>query len=417
MAGPRLRAAFALEKIYDGIYIKDALQFDGLSPKDARLMEQIVYGCVRHRSYLDSIVNRYVRNHKRLETMIRCILQIGLYQIRFLDRVPAHAAVDEAVRSAKKIANVGAAGLVNGVLRAILREKEKAFRIVEKDPVRRLSIQYSFPEEWVRHFQPILKEETEAFFRALSKPAPLTVRPVGIDRDTLAHMLEAVGYSSKPSPASDIALDIADPWGLFSGDAFRSGAFYVQDAASMHVVELFTPDRDARALDLCAAPGGKSFQMAEIFASVDAFDVSPARLAIMNENIERLQIQNVHTQVNNALKPVRDTSYDRILLDAPCSGFGLIRRKPEIKWRVRTEDLKDLARVQRKMLENAYGALSRGGELVYSTCTVTLEENEGVLQSFLSDHPECTLKGGGERFWPHKRHTDGFSMACIVRKE
>ena len=138
---------------------------------------------------------------------------------------------------------------------------------------------------------------------------------------------------------------------------------------------------------------------------------------MMDENIRRLGYKNITTAVRDAKTPLPKKKYDRILVDAPCSGLGLIRRKPEIKYRVSLKDCLQLARIQRLILENAYDALNAGGELVYSTCTVTVEENEGVLHSFLSDHPECRLKEKGIRYWPHRHGTDGFTMACIVRKD
>lgn len=414
---PRFSALKALQAVHKGSYIEDALEFDGLNDKDRRLMETIVYETVRHQIFLDSVIDRYVRVPDQLQHTIRLILRMAVCQMRFLDRIPDHAIVDESVRLTKIVANRGASGLVNGVLRSIIRSGEDAFSIKEDDAIKAMSIRYSFPEAWVIYFKRLLKDDLEPFFRATLERAPLSLRAICGERNRLEIALEKEGYEFERSKIREEALIISNPSGLFDTEAYREGTFYVQDEASQKVVDLFTDKADAEALDLCAAPGGKSFQMAERFARVDACDISKERLARMEENIGRLGYKNIETIVRNGKTPLPKKQYDRILVDAPCSSLGLLRKKPEIKYRLKPEDLGYLARTQRLLLENAYAVLKEEGELVYSTCTVTLEENEGVLASFLSDHPECRLKEKGMRYWPHRQNTDGFSMAIIVRKD
>lgn len=416
MRNPRFLALTTLEKVEAGAFIQEAFDPKGLKDVDRNLAETIVYGTVQNKLFLDHVIDRFVKKPENLDQNIRHLLRMALYQMHFLDRVPDHAVVSETVKMAKVISNVGAAGLVNGVLRQVVRQKEDAFHIRGEDEVTRLSVTYSFPKEWVVYFQQLLKDETEDFLKSTFEPAPLTLRPVSVDLTSLMAELEEEGFhcdAMKPFPA----VVVKKPRGLFETSAYKEGRFYVQDAASQEVVGLFTPDKDAEAMDLCAAPGGKSFQMAELFSHVDAFDSSPERLMRMEENIRRLGYKNIATAVRDGKMPLPKKKYDRILVDAPCTGLGLIRRKPEIKYRVGREDVLQLARVQRRLLENAYGALNDGGELVYSTCSVTVEENEGVLHSFLTDHPECRLKEKGTRYWPHRHGTDGFTMACIVRKD
>lgn len=416
MRNPRFLALTTLEKVENGAFIQDAFDPKSLKEADRNLAEIIVYGTVQNKLYLDHIIDRFVKKPENLDKNIRQLLRMALYQMHFLDRVPDHAVVNETVKMAKIITNVGASGLVNGVLRQVIREGEEAFAVHADDEVRRLSLTYSFPETWVRYFQHLLKDEVEAFLKSTFDPAPLTLRPVFISDEALINELEDEGFHCE-SIKSHPAVVVKNPSGLFETAAYNEGRFYVQDAASQGVVGLFTPDKEADAMDLCAAPGGKSFQMAEIFSHVDAFDSSAERLVRMEENIRRLGYENITTAVRDGKTPLPKKKYDRILVDAPCTGLGLIRRKPEIKYRVGIDDVLQLARVQRLLLENAYGALKEGGELVYSTCSVTVEENEGVLHSFLSDHSECRLKEKGTRYWPHRHGTDGFTMACIVRKD
>lgn len=416
MRNPRFLALTTLEKVEAGAFIQEAFDPKGLKDVDRNLAETIVYGTVQNKLFLDHVIDRFVKKPENLDQNIRQLLRMALYQMHFLDRVPDHAVVSETVKMAKVISNVGAAGLVNGVLRQVIRQKEDAFHIRGEDEVTRLSVTYSFPKEWVVYFQQLLKDETEDFLKSTFEPAPLTLRPVSVDLASLMAELEEAGFHCDAMKSFPAAV-VKKPRGLFETSAYKEGRFYVQDAASQEVVGLFTPDKDAEAMDLCAAPGGKSFQMAELFSHVDAFDSSPERLMRMEENIRRLGYKNIATAVRDGKTPLPKKKYDRILVDAPCTGLGLIRRKPEIKYRVGREDVLQLARVQRRLLENAYGALNDGGELVYSTCSVTVEENEGVLHSFLTDHPECRLKEKGTRYWPHRHGTDGFTMACIVRKD
>lgn len=416
MRNPRFLALTTLEKVEAGAFIQEAFDPKGLKDVDRNLAETIVYGTVQNKLFLDHVIDRFVKKPENLDQNIRQLLRMALYQMHFLDRVPDHAVVSETVKMAKVISNVGAAGLVNGVLRQVIRQKEDAFHIRGEDEVTRLSVTYSFPKEWVVYFQQLLKDETEDFLKSTFEPAPLTLRPVSVDLESLMEELEEAGFHCDAMKSFPTAV-VKKPRGLFETSAYKEGRFYVQDAASQEVVGLFTPDKDAEAMDLCAAPGGKSFQMAELFSHVDAFDSSPERLMRMEVNIRRLGYKNIATAVRDGKMPLPKKKYDRILVDAPCTGLGLIRRKPEIKYRVGREDVLQLARVQRRLLENAYDALNDGGELVYSTCSVTVEENEGVLHSFLTDHPECRLKEKGTRYWPHRHGTDGFTMACIVRKD
>ncbi len=416
MRNPRFLALTTLEKVEAGAFIQEAFDPKGLKDVDRNLAETIVYGTVQNKLFLDHVIDRFVKKPENLDQNIRQLLRMALYQMHFLDRVPDHAVVSETVKMAKVISNVGAAGLVNGVLRQMIRQKEDGFHIRGEDEVTRLSVAYSFPKEWVVYFQQLLKDETEDFLKSTFEPAPLTLRPVSVDLASLMAELEEAGFHCDAMKSFPAAV-VKKPRGLFETPAYKEGRFYVQDAASQEVVGLFTPDKEAEAMDLCAAPGGKSFQMAELFFHVDAFDSSPERLMRMEENIRRLGYKNIATAVRDGKMPLPKKKYDRILVDAPCTGLGLIRRKPEIKYRVGREDVLQLARVQRRLLENAYDALNDGGELVYSTCSVTVEENEGVLHSFLTDHPECRLKEKGTRYWPHRHGTDGFTMACIVRKD
>lgn len=405
-------------------YLKDSLEkkYKNIEDeRDRRLLHEITYGVVRNQIYLDYIIEKFLKKNKKPEKKIQIILRIALFQMYFLDKIPEHAILNEAVESAKKIVGFNSTSFVNGILRNILRNKKEAFEVNEKDPYLKLSIEYSFPYSWVKYFQNFFPlEELKKFLYSNNLNPPFTIRAVGIKRDDLANTLLEAGFDLDYCKYSDQALSIKNPSNIFNHPLYKNGNIYVQDEASQMVVKQFTKQGTYRALDVCAAPGGKTFQLMEYFdLGVVASDISKKRLKILLENKNRLKLPEVPLEViqHNASMVKREWHglFDRILVDAPCSGLGLIRRKPEIKNRIKLQDSKDLSKVQLKILESAAYSLSINGELVYSTCTVTKEENEYVINEFLEKHKNFTVQKDWVRFWPHIHSTDGFSMICLKR--
>lgn len=413
-----------LEYVENNGYLKDGVErvYPFISDKrDRALVHEVSYGVVRNQIFLDYVIDMHLRTGSKIEKKIRLLLRIALYQVYFLDRIPLHAIVNEAVESAKKISSKGASNLVNGLLRTVIRNKDRAFEILERDPLKKLSIEYSFPLEWVRYFDKQLnREQLIKFLSICNEPAPFVIRACGIDVLDLKKNLEEEGFETKLGSYSKQSLYIMNPQDIFFSKPYKEGYFYVQDEASQMVCSLFENKGAYRGLDICAAPGGKTFQLMErAQLGVLAADVNKRRMKVLVENKNRLKLPEspLDIAIHNASKenPNWENRFDMVIVDAPCSGLGLVRRKPEIKNRISLQDCKDLSKVQLNILENASKTLQVKGELVYSTCTVTLEENEQVLETFLQRHRNFTIKKDWQRYWPHLHGTDGFSMICLTR--
>ncbi len=404
-----------------GTFYEDALlsvQDKITNPKDRGLTIEIVQGTLRNKLYLEYVLSKFSKiKVNKLHLPVYHVLLMSLYQIHFLDKVPEHAILNEAVELTKKWGNKGSAGFVNGVLRNVIRKKDMAFKISIDDPMKYLSIKYSMPLEWTNYFVTKLgREEAELFFKACIERAPFIIRAKKLHE--LTEELESLGYEVRKAPLAKNSLIIENPTGIFETKAYREGRFYVQDDASQYVVENFEQERVSQSLDICAAPGGKSFQLAEISDEVLAADKSKSRLRVMRENIERLKIDNIKVIRHNGEKynPMWDQSFDRVLVDAPCSGMGLLRGKPEIRYHTKQIDSKNLSKIQLKILTNASKAVKLGGELIYSTCTVTYEENEEVIAKFLNQNIDF-IAHEPIRLWPHRDQCDGFFIQKLTRKE
>lgn len=404
-----------------GTFYEDALlsvQDKIKNPKDRGLTIEIVQGTLRNKLFLEFVLSKFSKiKINKLHPPVYYIMLMSLYQIHFLDKVPDHAIINEAVELTKKFGNRGSAGFVNGVLRNIIRNRDRAFKIEIEDPIKYLSIKYSMPMGWTNYFVKMLgRHEAELFFKACLDRSPFIIR--GKNVVELTETLEEQGFDVKKAPLAKNSLLIENPAGIFETKAYREGRFYVQDDASQYVVENFDSKKVSQSLDLCAAPGGKSFQLAEISDEVLSADKSKSRLRVMRENIERLKINNIKVIRHNGEKynPKWDLSFDRVLVDAPCSGLGLLRGKPEIKYHTKLRDSKNLSKIQFNILTNASKAVKLGGELIYSTCTVTYEENEGVIEKFLESNDDF-IAHEPVRLWPHRDHCDGFFIQKFTRKE
>ena len=409
------------------------LRRDGLSGPEAALCSRIVYGVMQNRLLLDFYLGAWCSQKvDHLQPPLLEILRIGAYQILFLDKIPHSAAVNQAVEQAKDNGRAKAAGLVNAVLRQLSRNKGHLPKIPDQDALHSLSIRYSHPKWLVKRLQAILGPETEACLAADNAPAPLTIQvnPLKTTAEELTAELEASGVTVRPHPWVSGCLELDHAGDLTALAPFRAGKFLVQDPAARLVSQIAGVGPGMRVLDVCAAPGGKSFSAA--FAMEDqgeilACDLHENKLKRIREGAERLGLACIQTTAadGRVFRPEWEAAFDVVLVDAPCSGLGIIRKKPDVRYK-KPDDLFALPVIQRAILDNAARYVKPGGTLVYSTCTILPEENEGVSDSFLAEHPDfgrtpfALSEPVGETegqvtLWPHRHGTDGFYICRMTR--
>lgn len=431
MKNIRQRALFVIDHVfYKGAFLEEELEIlksSKLEERDYQFIRELATGVVRHRSYLDYIIakNSNVK-FKKIHPLILSILEMGLYQCYFMDRVPDHAIVSQSVELAKTYGNRGSVSFVNGILRNLV--KKEMPKVVSKDPVERLSLQYSHPKWYVEYFY---RQKgllfTEELLWANNQPYSLSFRinTLCSSKKILQEKLENRGYQWREGNLEE-SFFIDNPSHIFETKEFLEGEFYAQDEASMMVAKILAPQKGEFILDLCAAPGGKTTHMAALMdneGEIIACDKSKHKLNFMEENCRRLHVTNVKGMVNDAIKKNRNfiDSFDAVLVDAPCSAVGLYRKKPDIKWNRSRKDIESLAQIQLKILSNAAQYVKKGGRLVYSTCSVTPWENEEVLQKFMEQNEEFyfeKVEGENVRYYfPHQDHTDGFAVAVAKKKE
>ncbi|HEX7118064.1 MAG TPA: 16S rRNA (cytosine(967)-C(5))-methyltransferase RsmB [Longimicrobiales bacterium] len=365
-----------------------ARTLERVAVRDRPWVQELVYGTFRLRGRIDWMLDRLVRRGiASLEPDVLDILRLGAYQLLEMGSVPAYAAVSQAVEMAKRVAGKGGGGLVNGVLQSLRRRRDALeFPAFGRDPVGHLSEWGSHPrwlvERWVDRFG---AEGARRLVEANNARPELYIRAVCTTADDARARLEAAGIESEPVPFAPDALRIVPPAG--AREALAVVPSVVQDPAAGSVVRYAAVPEGARVADLCAAPGGKAVALAERARSVVAADVSFARMARVRENAGRIGGLSVHGLVADARWPaVREA--DVVLVDVPCTGTGTLRRHPDGKWRLAPTDLSALAELQREILDAAAEVVRPGGLLIYSTCSLEPEENEGQVDAFLERHPE-----------------------------
>jgi 16S rRNA (cytosine967-C5)-methyltransferase len=426
-----------MDPLFDAFVTEDPL----LTDLDKAFAREIVYGVLRWRGRLDWIIAAYSRiKPSRLERAILAILRMGAYQILFMDRVPAAAAVDESVKLAKGLRKKETTAFVNGLLRGIAeKRKEITYPDAQTQPIEYIAAFHSHPawlvSRWVKHYG---VEETIALCLANNQFPPLIVRvnTLKTSREQVIQQLHDEGIEASPTPFSPVGLCIKDPPSLASWGPLQQGWLQVQDEAAQLVSLVLAPKPRERILDLCAAPGGKTTHLAELMQNqgeIIAVDVSQTKLAIIKENCERLGITIVKPLALDATRPLPflPGSFDACLVDAPCTGLGTLRRHPEGKWRIKEADISRLQEMQGQIMRQAAPLVKQGGVLVYSTCTLTAEENEGVIEVFLAEHKEFSLEHAERllpkgcealvdekdyfRTFPHRHNMDGFFAARMSR--
>ena len=417
-------------------YLKHAIREGGLDRRDGALCTRLCYGVLQNKLLLDWRLARVCSIRlEKLDLKVLCDLRVAAYQILFLDKIPPSAAVNEAVELAKKHGrSPRAAGLVNGVLRALLREEGPEVR--GEDEIDTLSIQYSHPRWLVEEFAGLLgMEGARALLQADNEQPPITaqVNPLKTTAEELAEELRGGGAEVRPHPWLPDCLLFTGAGDLERLDAFRRGEFYVQDAASRLAVMAANPQPGQRVLDCCAAPGGKSFAAAILMedqGELISCDIHPHKIKLLEAGRDRLGLATIKPTLQNAAQRREDweDGFDAVLADVPCSGLGIIRKKPDIRYK-EPGPLAGLPRVQRGILDNCARYVRPGGVLVYSTCTLLRRENEEVALGFLSDHPGFRAEGfrlpeyvgdartGMLTLWPHRQGTDGFFISKFRKEE
>ncbi|HHY36740.1 MAG TPA: 16S rRNA (cytosine(967)-C(5))-methyltransferase RsmB [Firmicutes bacterium] len=427
---------------YANLLLPQMLAREKLSPQDRALATELVYGTLRWQKRLDWIIGAFSKRPlEKLDPWVRNILRLGAYQLCFLAGIPPHAAIYETVQLMKNYGHRGNVAFVNGVLRSILREGKKVqFPRVEEEPAAHLAVVYSHPqwlvERWLSRWG---FAETKALLAANNQPAPLGLR-VNTLKTTpaeLQRMLEREGVQATPGRYLPEALLAEHAASLEQLASFRAGFFQVQDEASQLAVHVLAPRPGERILDACAAPGGKTTHIAQLMGdegAIWASDVHPHKLDLIRENCRRLGIKSVHVVARDARKWGEDCkgAFQRVLVDAPCSGTGVLRRRPDARWRKRPADLEELPALQLEILRGVAPCVAVGGTLVYSTCSLEWEENQAVVQAFQQAEPAFrldnltpylppglespTAREGYIQLFPHQHGTDGFFVARLVRE-
>jgi len=430
---PRKIAFEVLERVENGAFADLALDgalecLPGIDPRDRGLITELVYGVLRYRGRLDFALQQFCRKPlAKVEPTVRTLLRLGSYQILLLDRIPDHAAVFETVQLARQLKLQRATGFINGILRSLQRQADTLpWPDRQREPLAYLEHFLSLPrwlaKAWHEEFG---AEEACTLAGAMLQPAPYSVRTntLKTDRNSL---LETLGKMGCEAHATRFAPEgvLITRGGTRHLEGHAEGLFQLQDEASMLIAHLLAPRPGERILDACAAPGGKTTHMAALTdngADIVALDLHPRRVELITRGAERLGCRGIEGRtwdLTRAPDFLEAASFDRILVDAPCSGLGVLRRNPEIRWRRRPADVKDMAHQQATILNNVAPLLRPGGRLVYSLCTFGPEETDGVVQSFLAKHPDfvrCDLRDGTPKAW-HTLFDDGGSLRTLPHR-
>ncbi|MBR2616390.1 MAG: 16S rRNA (cytosine(967)-C(5))-methyltransferase RsmB [Clostridia bacterium] len=407
---------------YANLELDATLRDASLSPEDRALYGQLYLGVVEKKITLDYLISRV--SSEPLHTMDKralCLLEMGAYQILYLDRIPDHAAIFEAGEIAKRHCR-SRTGLINAVLRRISAEKETLPELLKIPGKKGLALRYGYPRYLVGIWQEAYgRERCERILEAQNHKAALTLRvnTLKIGLSDYCKRLEEEGIPHHVNPLCRNGVTVergGNPTGL---PGFSEGLFFVQDAAAAHAVDRLEASVGDRVLDLCAAPGGKSFGAAMDMngqGEIVSTELHPGRLRLIREGAERLGLACIRCRTGDSSVPLSEDreAFDRVICDVPCSGWGVIAKKPDIRHKAK-EESEGLPALQYAILEAGAAALKRGGRLVYSTCTLNPKENEEVTDRFLSLHPEFVRHGEKETVFPVGGENDGFFCDCLEK--
>ncbi|HUF28088.1 MAG TPA: 16S rRNA (cytosine(967)-C(5))-methyltransferase RsmB [Gemmatimonadaceae bacterium] len=401
-----------------------------LDARDRRWTQELLFGMLRRRSWLDAVLSARVRGGlARLDADLIDLLRLGAYQLLYMGSVPAYAAIAQTVELAKNRHGLGASKLANAVLRRLDRERNELTVPEPTDPVDALASSHSHPRwlvaRWVGRWG---AEQTELLLRANNTEGPLVARPYGIVREQLEATLESTGVQVEEVPLVGDSLHlVSSVSSLTELGAFKKGLFFLQDPASTLITMYAAIAEGAVVADLCAAPGGKSLELARTASLVIAGDLSYRRLQRVVSNLRRLEVRHVHPVAADARFPAI-APVDAVLVDVPCTGTGTFRRHPDARWRLKPSDLAVMGALQRAIIRSAASVVKPGGLLIYSTCSLEPEENDAQVESFLAERPEWRLEpppegavpsevldAGRLRVLPQRHGTDGAFAARLRR--
>ena len=400
-----------------------------LDARDRRWTRELVYGMLRTRASIDTILSDRVRGGlARLDPDVIDLLRLGVYQLLNMGSVPAYAAIAQTVELAKRRHGIGASKLVNAVLRRTDRERDQLIAAAPSDTVDALALKYSHPRWLIARWIDLWGEQdTERLLTLNNADAPVAIRPYGIVREQLEAMMEAAGVHVADAPYARDSIAISGGTTFTELGAFKKGLFFVQDPAATLVTEYAAVPTGATVADLCAAPGGKALELSRTAGTVVASDKSFGRLQRLLANQRRLESVNLLPFVGDARNPaIRPV--DAVLIDVPCTGTGTFRRHPDARWRIKVSDIAVMSALQKLILRAAAKTVKPDGLLIYSTCSLEPEENDAQIDSFLSDNlnwilepppegsvPPELLDGGRLRVLPHRHGTDGAFAARLRR--
>ncbi|MFD1360287.1 16S rRNA (cytosine(967)-C(5))-methyltransferase RsmB [Lentibacillus salinarum] len=426
---------------FSHLLIDHEIKSKHISPKDEALMTEIVYGTIQRQLTLDYYLEPFVDSRKKLKRWVRMLLRMSVYQMYFLDKVPDHAVIHEAVEIAKHRGHKGIASLVNGVLRNVQRKGVPNTAVIQ-DKAKRLAVETSHPEWLVKRWVDMYGYElTHAMCHANLERKPLSIRvqPLKITREAAMDELRELGFATRKSDFSDQGI-IIDQGNILRTRLFAEGYVTIQDQSSMLVTEMLNAEPGMTVLDACSAPGGKVTHTAEKMRNqgvIAAYDLHAKKAKQIEQKAAELDLTIIDAKAGDARKlqeQHENQRFDRILVDAPCTGFGVIRGKPDIKYHKQKEDIDQLARIQSEILEHVAPLLKKDGLLIYSTCTVDKTENDNVAANFLARHPDFILDTSffeqlppmirqspgcseiGLQLFPQTFSTDGFFLTRIKRK-
>lgn len=385
------------EGAYSNIILSKELNEVELNDKDKALLTEIVYGVLRRKRTLDVIIANFIKDIKLMDKNILNILRVAIYQMNFLDKIPTYAACNEAVEEAKEISE-NDSKLVNGILRSFTKNPDDIN--VPGNKIDEYAYKFSF-EPWmirllIKQYGENVAKKIMSGLNTIPKVS-IRVNELNSDYDEVYEKLEEMEYEISEGVICPEAINIKGGKSIENNPLFKEGKITVQDESAMLVAPLLDLKEGMTVVDLCSAPGGKTTHIAEILGNtgkVLAFDLHESKLGLIKENCERLGITNVTTFAQDATKLNAElvASTDRVLIDVPCSGLGIIRKKPEIKWNKKRNDLREIIPVQREIMNNAWQYLKQGGVMIYSTCTLNKEENEENIEWFLNNHEDCEVK-------------------------
>lgn len=429
-----------IESAYSNISLNRNIS-KGTSDLDSALIRELVYGTLENQIYIDYVIRSFSKVRlKKISPIIMNILRLGIYQIIFMDRIPDSAAVNESVKLAKKYSHKGSQGFANGLLRNVSRN-ENNIKLPDKnkEKIKYLSVKYSHPEwmieRWIKEFG---FDFTESLCNANNDTPRLNIRvnTLKIDRDALINKLIKKNIKCEKTRYAKDGIIIENPMNITGLEEFKDGLFQIQDESSMLVSQIMNPKEGSLVVDVCSAPGGKTTHIAQKMnnkGKVIARDIHNHKLELIKENSDKLGIDIIECEQFNALE--LDESLvgkaDYCLVDAPCSGLGLIRRKPEIKWNKESTDIEDISKLQYSILENASKYVKENGTLVYSTCTIEKDENINLINKFLENNNNFKLvdfnhiidnsgeiirKSGYLELYPNIHGTDGFFIAKMIKQ-